>query len=76
MTVILKEFVDDRLYKTHEFEGEADKVFKDIYAKFRFSRYDWRRSYVFENQSDSDAYYAWVKKNETIEMYYGGGVVD
>ena len=67
----------DKLVKVHMLEGKTlDKCFRKMYSLRRSGRYDSARRYVFQDKSLEEQYLEWKEKNETIEMYYGNGVVD
>ena len=67
----------DKLVKVHMLEGKTlDDCFRKMYALRRSGRYDSVRRYEFQDKSLKEKYLDWKEKNETIEMYYGNGVVD
>lgn len=66
-----------KLVHAHTVKADTmDKVFHKVYAMRRSARYDSGRHYEFNDPSLEQEFWAWKKKNETIDMYYGGGVVD
>lgn len=67
----------DEVYKTHIVQGNSLKdIFKKAYNYTRSSRYDNARRYEFQDKDIQDKYNNWVHTDVTMEMYYGGGVVD
>ena len=67
----------DKLVKIHILKGKTlDECFRKMYALRRSGRYDNARRYEFQDKSLKEKYLDWKEKNETIEMYYGNGVVD
>ena len=52
------------------------ECFLQIYELERSARYNNYLNYDFVNPDMKKAYREWKNKNETIELYYGGGVVD
>ena len=66
----------DKLVKVHTLTGTLEQCFKKMYALHRSARYDNARRHDFEEKSLEEDYRKWKNKNETIEMYYGNGVVD
>lgn len=74
--IVVHEFVDDKLYKTHALCMDEDKAFREVYAMERSSRYDWHREYRFAKEADRKKYHEWKMKNETISMFYGNATVD
>ncbi|MBC5688161.1 hypothetical protein H8S37_04335 [Mediterraneibacter sp. NSJ-55] len=66
----------DKLVQVHEFHGTKEECFKRIYALRRSGRYDSARRYEFQDKILESEYQKWKDKNETIEMFYGSGVID
>lgn len=66
----------DQLVQIHTVKGGKEAAFTMMYALRRSSRYDNNRKYRFQDRSLDREYQEWVDKNETIEMFYGGAVVD
>lgn len=67
----------DKLVQTHTLKGDTQEdCFHKMYALRRGARYDSARSYQFQESGLEEQYQAWVKKNETIEMFYGSATVD
>lgn len=67
----------DKVVEQHIVEGENFKdIFPKIYAFERSSRYDNSRRYDITDKDIKAAYEDWKQYGVTIEMYYGGGVVD
>ena len=69
-------FKDD-LVQVHVIKGNTlEDCFKRMYALRRSSRYDNARRYDFNDPELETRYNDWKRKNETIEMFYGGATVD
>ena len=67
----------DQIVKTHIVESDSvEDCYKKIYALERESRYDNYRRYDFRDLDIKNSYQNWRQHGVTIEMYYGGGVVD
>jgi len=67
----------DTLVATHTLKGNTlSRCFEKVYALRRSARYDSARRYDFVDSSLEEKFQAWKNANETIEMYYGSGVVD
>lgn len=67
----------DKLVQVHKIKGQnLEECFHGVYALRRSGRYDSARRYEFEDKNLELKYQKWKEENETIEMYYGGGVVD
>jgi hypothetical protein len=67
----------DKIVKTHIIEEDTfEKCYKKIYALERQSRYDNYRRYNFRDLDIENSYQNWKRHGVTIEMYYGGSVVD
>lgn len=57
--------------------GETlENCFKTFYSFERGARYNNFLYYSFFDENLEKQYLEWKKTNETISMYYGGGVVD
>lgn len=84
VTVKVKEIInwvysnfEDEVVKVHVIEAESyDGAFRQKYSMDRSARYDSARRYEFDDPSMEPQYRKWVKENETVELYYGGGTVD
>lgn len=67
----------DELVAVHVLQGDTlEDCFYQMYALRRSGRYDNDRRYEFQDTGLEEKYYDWKSTHETIEMYYGGGVVD
>ena len=53
-----------------------EECFRIFYSFERGARYNNHVSYRFFDEDLEKQYLEWRKNNVTIEMYYGGGVVD
>lgn len=83
MTIKVNEIINwfysdykDKLVQVHILKGTMDQCFRKMYALRRSARYDNARRYDFDNATLEDKYKNWERENETIEMFYGCGVVD
>lgn len=68
----------DEVVKTHTVEADTkEELFKKIYAFERSSRYDNARHYTILDETISKEYRDWkANGGVTIDLYYGGGIVD
>lgn len=67
----------DKVVEQHIVDGESfEDVFPKVYAFERSSRYDNSRRYEIKDKEVRDAYENWKIHGVTIEMYYGGEIVD
>lgn len=57
-------------------EETLDKCFRKVYELERSARYNNYVYHKFVDENIEKIYYEWKQKNETITLYYGGGVVD
>ena len=58
-------------------EGNTfDECFRKKYELDRGDRYNNYQYHEFEDDELKTKYMEWKEKNETINLYYGGGVVD
>lgn len=84
MEVVIEEIINwhhsdykDKLVGRHRIKAATkEEAFRKMYGMRRSARYDSCRRYEFEDRSLEPEYQDWKDRNETIEMYYGGGVVD
>ena len=83
MTIKVNEIINwfysdykDKLVQVHILKGTMDQCFRKMYALRRSARYDNARRYDFDNAALEYKYKDWKRENETIEMFYGSGVVD
>ena len=83
MTIKVNEIINwfysdykDKLVQVHVLRGTMDQCFRKMYALRRSARYDNARRYDFDDTVLEDKYKDWERENETIEMFYGSGVVD
>ena len=84
MTVEVNEIINwfysdykDKLVHVHVLQGNTlEGCFYQMYALRRSGRYDNARRYDFQDTELEEKYQNWKATHETIEMYYGGGVVD
>ena len=84
MTIEVNEIINwfysdykDKLVQVHVLKGDTlEDCFHQMYALRRSGRYDNARRYDFQNPELEEKYQKWKGLNETIEMDYGGGVVD
>lgn len=66
----------DTLYKTHKLSSyNLEALFLQIWSFERSSRYDNSRHYKIVEKSIDEGYKEW-KQHMTIDVYYGGGIVD
>lgn len=67
----------EKLVMVHQIDSDdKEMIFRRMYAYRRSARYDSARHYRFADESLEQEFLDWKDKNETIEMFYGGGVVD
>ena len=84
MTIEVNEIINwfysdykDKLVQVHVLKGDTlEDCFHQMYALRRSGRYDNARRYDFQDTELEEKYQNWKATHETIEMYYGGGVVD
>ena len=84
MEIIVKEIREHYTYARDKRQiikktivGETlEECFKTLYSFERGARYNNHLYYNFFDEDLEKQYLEWRKNNVTIEMYYGGGVVD
>lgn len=67
----------DEVTKVHTLSGSSlAECFRKVYELERGVRYVSNIRYEFCEPEMKEKYQAWVRENETIELYYGSATVD